>query len=206
MADVPEGFVAKVKEIVEDLKPTLDEFDTLLTKNPIIRERCRGVGVLTRERAISYGCSGPVARASGVDFDIRRHDPYSVYDRFQFDVPLGQVGDCYDRYLVRMEEMRQSARILEQAVAGFPEGPYRAKEKPNYKVPAGSYFACVETARGMHCTYMVSENTFKPYRIKSRSPGFSNLAAIHEMSVGGKIADLVAILSTLDLIIPDIDR
>jgi len=205
-ADVPENFLSRVKDIVEDMKFTLDEFDVLLSNNLIMRERTKGVGILSREKAVGYGCSGPVARASGVDFDVRRHQPYSVYDRFQFDSPLGKHGDCYDRYLVRMEEMRQSLRILEQAMASFPGGQYRSKEKASYKVAAGSYFAAVETARGMHATYMVSDNSFKPYRIKSRSPGFSNLSALNEMAAGGKIADLVAILSTLDLIIPDIDR
>ena len=205
-ADIPETFLPRVREIIEEMKFSLDEFDALLTNNLILRERCKGVGPLSRERAASYGCSGPVGRASGLDFDVRRDEPYSIYDRFEFEVPLGKNGDCYDRYVVRMEEMRQSLRILEQAAKAMPAGPYRAKEKPNYKVPAGSYYASVETARGLHCTYMVSENSFKPYRIKSRSPGFSNLAALNEMAAGGKIADLVAILSTLDLIIPDIDR
>jgi NADH:ubiquinone oxidoreductase subunit D len=205
-ADVPDGFIARVKTLLEEMKFSLDEFDELISKNVIIRERCFGVGSLPRERAISYGCSGPVGRASGIDFDVRRDDPYSIYDRFKFDVPLGRNGDCLDRYMVRMREMRESVRILEQAVASFPEGQYRSKEKPNYKVPAGSYFSAVETARGMFGTYLVSDNSFKPYRVKSRSPNFSNLSAINEMSQGGKIADLVAILSTLDLIIPDIDR
>lgn len=205
-ADVPEGFIPKVKAVLEDMKFTLDEFDELISKNAIIRERCQGVGKLARERAIAYGCSGPVARASGVDYDVRRDDPYSIYDRFAFEIPLGRNGDCLDRYLVRMREMRESVRILEQAAASFPEGQYRAKEKPNYKVPAGSYFSAVETARGLFGTYFVSDNSFKPYRVKSRSPNFSNLSALNEMAQGGKIADLVAILSTLDLIIPDIDR
>lgn len=205
-ADVPAGFIPRVREIIEDMKFNLHEFDTLLSKNPIIRERSYKVGCLSREKAVSYGCTGPVGRASGMDFDVRKHQPYSIYDRFQFDVPVGRNGDCYDRYMVRMEEMRQSIRILEQAADGFPEGQYRSKEKPAYKVPAGSYFASVETARGMNCTYMVSDNSFKPYRIKTRSPNFSNLSALNEMAAGGKIADLVTILSTLDIIVPDIDR
>ncbi len=205
-ADLPEGFIPKVQALLEELKFSFDEFEVLLTKNPIIRERTVGVGKMSRERAINYGCSGPVGRASGIDFDVRKQEPYSIYDRFEFEVPLRKNGDSYDRYFVRMEEMRQSVRILEQAIKGIPEGQYRSKEKAAYKVPAGSYFSSVETARGMFCTYMVSENSFKPYRIKSRSPGFSNLAAINEMAQGGKIADLVTILSTLDLIIPDIDR
>jgi len=141
-----------------------------------------------------------------VDFDVRKHDPYSIYDRFEFDVPLGKNGDCYDRYIVRIEEMRQSLRILEQAAKAFPEGAYRSKEKPNIRLPAGSHFASVETARGMNSTYIVSDGGAKPYRVKTRSPGYSNLSAMHEMARGCKIADVVAILSTLDLIIPDIDR
>jgi NADH-quinone oxidoreductase subunit D/NADH-quinone oxidoreductase subunit C/D len=171
-----------------------------------MRERTRGVGALPRERALSYGCTGPVARASGVDFDVRKHQPYSAYERFEFDVPLGKNGDCYDRYLVRIEEMRQSLRILEQAAATFPGGAYRTKEKTVIKPPAGSYFAGVETARGLFATYFVSDGSVKPYRVKSRSPNLSNLSALPEMAAGCKIADIVAILSTLDLIIPDIDR
>ncbi len=205
-ADLPEGFIGKVKTLCEEMKFSLDEFDVLVSQNPIIRERTVGVGLLSKERAISNGCTGPVARASGVNYDVRRNDGYSIYDRFQFDVPLGANGDSFDRYRVRMDEMRQSVRILEQAAAGIPEGQYRSKEKPNYKVPAGSYFAAVETARGLYGTYLVSDNSFKPYRVKSRSPGFSNLSAIDEITRGGKIADLVTVLSTLDLIIPDIDR
>ncbi len=205
-ADVPENFLARVREIIEAMKFSLDEFDTLVTRNPIMRERTVDVGVLTRAQALSFGCTGPVARASGVDFDVRKHDPYSLYDRFAFDAPLGTNGDCYDRYGVRIEEMRQSLRILEQAAASFPAGPFRAKEKPNLRLPAGSHYAAVETARGLYATYIVSDGGAKPYRIKSRSPGMSNLSALPVMAQGGKIADMVAILSTLDLIIPDIDR
>lgn len=205
-ADVPADFLPKVRDIIEAMKFSLHEFDTLLSHNPIIRERTRLVGCLSKEKALSYGCTGPVGRASGVNFDVRKNQPYSIYERFQFDIPLGGNGDCYDRYMVRMEEMRQSIRILEQAADTFPEGPYRSKEKPLYKVPAGSYFSSVETARGMQGTYMVSDNSVKPYRIKSRSPNFSNLSGINEMAAGGKIADLVTILSTLDIIVPDIDR
>ena len=171
-----------------------------------MRERTAGIGILTREQAINYGCTGPVARASGVNYDVRKNDPYSIYSRFDFNVPLGKTGDCFDRYQVRIDEMRESVKILEQAVKTFPEGPYRAKEKPNYKLPKGQYWAQVEAARGSFGTYIVSENTFKPYRIKSRSPNMSNLCAINEMAAGFKIADLVTIISTLDLVIPDIDR
>jgi NADH-quinone oxidoreductase subunit D len=205
-ADVPETFIPRVKEIIEGMKFSLDEFDTLVTRNPIMRERTLDVGPLTREQALSFGCTGPVGRASGIAFDTRKHDPYSIYDRFEFDIPVGENGDCYDRYCVRIEEMRQSLRILEQAIASFPAGPYRGKEKPTYKLPVGAYYSAVETARGMFGTYFVSDGGFKPYRVKSRSPNFSNLSAMPLMARGAKIADVVAILSTLDIIVPDIDR
>ena len=204
--DVSANFIPRVKDIIESMKFSLDEFNTLVSRNPIIRERTQGVGILTKEKALSYGCSGAVARASGVNYDVRKQDPYSIYPRFDFDIPMGKNGDCYDRYAVRMEEMRQSLRILEQAVNSFPEGQYRSKEKPVIKLPAGSYYEAVQTARGLGATYFVSDGGVKPYRVKSRSPGFSNLSALNEMAQGCKIADLVAILSTLDLIIPDIDR
>ena len=204
--DVPESFIPKVNEIVERTKKSLDEFDRLLTKNVILQERTRGVGLLSAETAVSYGCSGAVLRASGVSYDVRKNDPYSIYDRFDFDVPVGTTGDCYDRYYVRMQEMAQSVRILEQAAAQFPGGAWRSKEKALYKLPAGSWFQWVEAARGAFGTYVVSDGGNKPVRIKNRSPSFSNLSVINELSRGAKIADLVTILSTLDIVVPDIDR
>jgi len=204
--DVPDTFIPRVKGIIELLKRTMSEYDQLLTNNVIIQQRTKGVGILTKEQATAYGCSGPTARASGVDLDLRKKTPYSIYDRFDFDVPLGKTGDSFDRYQVRIDEMRQSLRILEQAAASFPEGPYRTKEKPNYKLPKGSYYGQVETPRGIYGCYMVAEGGQKPYRVKNRSPNFSNLSALSEMAKGLKVADLVTILSTLDLVIPDIDR
>jgi NADH-quinone oxidoreductase subunit D len=205
-ADVPDTFVPRVRKIIEMMKHSLDEFDRLLSGNIIMLERTRGVGIMSRELAIQYGCSGPTARASGVDYDVRRNDPYSIYDRFEFRVPLGAVGDCHDRYRVRMEEMAESVKILEQACATFPAGPYRSKEKPIIKLPAGAYFQWVESARGAYGTYIVSDGGTKPYRIKTRSPSFSNLSVIDEITRGVKIADLVTIMSTLDIVVPDIDR
>lgn len=205
-ADLPEDFIPKTKVVLEKLKKSFDEYDNLLTKNIIIHERTKGIGILTREKAINFGCSGPTARASGVDYDLRKNDPYSIYDRFDFKVPLGSTGDCYDRYQVRIDEMRESVKIIEQVIKDLPDGPYRSKEKPSYKLSKGSYYASVETARGIFGTYIVAEKGTKPWRIKNRSPGLSNLSAINEMAKGFKIADLVTILSTLDLVIPDIDR
>ncbi len=205
--DVPDTFIPRVKAVLEGMEKSLDEYADLVGGNMIIQERCQGIGVLTKEKAISYGCSGPVARAAGVDYDVRRDDPYGIYDRFDFDVPLGKNGDCYDRYTVRIEEMRQSMRILEQCIKEMPsEGPYRSKIKTVIKIPEGHSYANVETARGLFGTYIVSDNKPKPYRLKYRSPNFSNVNIIDEVAKGFKVADLVTVLATLDPVIPDIDR
>lgn len=204
--DVPDTFVPRIKAVLEGMKGSLEEYETLVGGNMIIQERCQGVGILTKEQALSFGCSGPIARASGVDYDVRRDDPYGIYDRFEFDVPTQQTGDCYDRYLVRIEEMRQSMRIIEQAIKELPEGPYRSKLKPVVKIPVGHSYANVETARGLFGVYIVSDNKTKPYRLKYRSPSFSNVNIIDTVSKGFKVADLVTILATLDPVIPDIDR
>ena len=205
-ADVPETFIPRVKKVIERMHVALDEYRTLLTDNIIFRERTRAIGILSREKALSYGCTGAVLRASGVCYDVRRHDPYSIYDRFDFDIPTGTVGGCFDRYSMKMAEMAQSLRILEQAVKDFPKGPYRSQEKAAYRLPVGNYYSQVETARGLLGTYIIAEGGTKPYRVKFRSPSFSNLSALSEMAVGHKIADLVTILATLDFVVPEIDR
>lgn len=205
-ADVTDTFIPRVKEVIEVMKKALDEYNTLLTGNIIFQERTKNIGILTKEVALSYGCSGAVLRGSGISYDVRKNDPYSIYDRFDFDVPVGSTGDCFDRYSLKMKEMAQSVRILEQAVTHFPEGPYRSKEKAVYKLPKGSYYSQVETARGLLGTYIVAEGGTKPYRVKFRSPSFSNLNILNELAVGHKIADVVTILATLDFVVPDLDR
>jgi NADH-quinone oxidoreductase subunit D len=205
-ADVPDGFIPRIKSLIPILRKQLDEYQTLLNKNIIFLERTKGIGILSPEKALSYGCTGPVLRGSGVNYDIRRNDPYSIYEQFDFDIPLGSTGDSYDRCQVRMEEMEQSLRILEQAVARFPGGPHRSQPKPNYKLPKGSYYNHVETPRGLLGVYIVSEGDAKPYRLKYRSPNFSNLSVLNELAAGHKVADLITVMSTLDLVIPDIDR
>ncbi len=205
-ADVTDDFIPRIKNVIEVMHKALDEYNTLLTGNIIFQERTKNIGILSKETALSYGCSGAVLRASGVSYDVRKNDPYSIYDRFNFDVPLGTRGDCFDRYCLKMEEMAQSVRILEQAVQTFPEGPYRSQQKAVYKLPKGSYYSQVETARGLLGTYIVAEGGPKPYRVKFRSPSFSNLNILNELAVGHKIADVVAILATLDFVVPDLDR
>lgn len=205
--DIPANFLPRVKKSMETIKRTMDEFDTLITGNVIIQERSRGIGILTKENALSYGCTGPTLRASGVSYDMRKDDPYSIYDRLDFKVPVYHNGDCFDRYLIRVDEMHQSIHIIEQCLAQIPsEGFYRSKEKASYRLPAGSYYAATETAKGIFGTYVVAEKGDKPWRIHSRSPNFANLSAINEMVKGHMIADVVAVITTLDVVIPDIDR
>jgi NADH:ubiquinone oxidoreductase subunit D len=205
-ADVPDTFIPRIQKVIEIMHVALDEYNTLLTGNIIFQERTRGIGILSKEKALSYGCTGPVLRASGVSYDVRCNDPYSIYERFDFDIPIGTVGCSFDRYWIRMEEMAQSVRILEQAVKDFPEGPYRSKAQAAYSLPQGSYYSQVETARGLLGTYIIAEGGAKPYRVKFRSPSFSNLSVLRDISVGHKIADMVTILATLDFVVPEIDR
>ncbi|MES2201998.1 MAG: NADH-quinone oxidoreductase subunit D, partial [candidate division FCPU426 bacterium] len=203
--DLPEDFGAKVKDICETLKKAIVEYEGLVTSNVIFQQRTKGIGVLTREKAISYGTGGPVLRGSGVNFDIRKNDTYSIYDRFQFDIPTGKIGDCWDRYMVRIEEMRQSVRIIEQALASIPGGEVMAPIK-GIRPPKGETYTRLETARGDMGVYLVSEGGTKPYRCKFRSACFSNLSAVAEISVGWKVADVVSILGSVDIVVPDVDR
>jgi NADH-quinone oxidoreductase subunit D/NADH-quinone oxidoreductase subunit C/D len=205
-ADVPDTFIPRVKNVISVLRNILDEYNNLLNRNIIFLERTKGIGILSPEKALSYGCTGGVLRGSGVNYDVRKNDPYSIYNQFDFDIPLGSTGDSYDRCQVRMEEMEQSLRILEQAVVRFPIGPYRSQPKQNYKLPKGSYYSQVETPRGLLGVYIVSDGGTTPYRLKYRSPNFSNLSVLNEIAAGHKVADLITIMSTLDLVIPDIDR
>jgi NADH-quinone oxidoreductase subunit D/NADH-quinone oxidoreductase subunit C/D len=206
MADIHPDFVRKVKAFIQLFNDHIDEYDELVTGNVIFQNRMKGVGYLSKEDAISYGCSGPVARASGVNCDIRKLYPYEVYGQVQFDEVLQTEGDSFARYLVRIAEMKQSIRIIEQLIDGIPEGDFQAKTKAVLKLPKGEFYTRVETARGELGVYIVSEGGTTPYRIKIRSPGFSNLSALGHMARGGKIGDLMATMGTLDLVIPDIDR
>lgn len=166
----------------------------------------KGVGILSKEDAVSYGCTGPVARGSGVNCDIRKIYPYEIYKQLQFDQVLETAGDCFARYSVRIREMKESIKIIEQLIDNIPEGEFQAKTKAVLKLPKGEFYTRVETARGELGVYIVSEGGTTPYRIKFRSPGFSNLSALEHMVKGNKLGDLMATMGTLDLVIPDIDR
>jgi NADH-quinone oxidoreductase subunit D/NADH-quinone oxidoreductase subunit C/D len=178
-----------------------------LTNNEIIRSRTEGVGVLTPEQAIGLTTAGPVLRASGVPYDIRRADPYSIYDRFEFDVAVRYHGDTYDRYLIRIDEVRQSLRILQQAVRDLPEGSIQ-EGKPQYqvRVPAGESYGRVEGPKGELGYYVVSTGKANPWRYHIRAPSFINLTAFETMCIGNKIADVVAILGSIDIVLGETDR
>lgn len=206
MFDLHPNFQKKVKAFITQFKKKVVEFDDLVTNNIIFQNRMKGIGVLSKEDAISYGCTGPVARASGVHCDIRKIYPYEIYDQLEFDEITESAGDSFARYMVRVREMHESAKIIEQLIDNIPEGDYQAKTKAVLKLPKGEFYSRVETARGELGVYIVSEGGTTPYRIKFRSPGFSNLSALDHIARGGKIGDLMATMGTLDLVIPDIDR
>jgi NADH-quinone oxidoreductase subunit D len=206
MADLHPNFQKRVKEFITLYKLKISEYDELITGNIIFQNRMKGVGYLSAEDAISYGCSGPTARGSGVISDIRKLYPYEVYNKLAFDEVLETEGDSFARYMVRMGEMNESIKIIEQLIDNIPEGDFQAKTKVVLKLPKGEFYSRVETARGELGVYIVSEGGSTPYRIKFRSPGFSNLSALDHMARGGKLGDLVATMGTLDLVIPDIDR
>jgi NADH-quinone oxidoreductase subunit D len=206
MYDIHPEFQTKVKAFVKQFKEKVTEYEDLVTGNVIFQSRTKGIGVLTAEDAISYGCTGPVARASGVRCDMRKIAPYDAYDRVEFDEVIETAGDSFARYLVRVKEMNQSIRIIEQLIDAIPEGDFVGKTKNVLKLNKGEYYQRVETARGELGVYIVSEGATTPHRIKFRSPGFSNLSVLDHIAKGSKIGDLMATMGTLDLVIPDIDR
>jgi NADH-quinone oxidoreductase subunit C/D len=206
--DLPEGVLEQVKKLVlERLPAKVDDLDAFLTNNEIIRARTIGVGVLTAEDAIAHSAVGPVLRASGVPYDVRRADPYGIYDRFEFDVAVRYHGDIYDRYLIRLDEIRQSLRILEQVVRDIPEGPIQ-EGKPQYqvRVPEGEAYGRVEGPKGELGFYVVSNGKPNPWRYHVRAPSFINLTPLGVMGKNYKIADVVTILGSIDIVLGETDR
>ncbi|HVN59516.1 MAG TPA: NADH-quinone oxidoreductase subunit D [Bacteroidales bacterium] len=206
MYDIHPNFQKRTREFIKYFRKVLPEYDSILTGNVIFRERTAGIGHLSLQDAISFGITGPTGRASGFSCDIRKHEPYSAYDRVKFNEVLYNEGDTYHRYLARVEEMRESMNIIDQLIDNIPEGPFAVKMKPVIKLPEGEYFQRVETARGELDVFIISDGNKNPYRIKFRSPNFVNLGVLNHVSRDFKIADLVAISGSLDLVIPDIDR
>jgi len=204
--DLPEGFGQKVLDFIKLFRQRIDEYNQLLTRNRIFRSRTRGIGVLPKETALAYGCSGPVIRGSGVPYDIRKVAPYEVYDRVEFEVPVFEQGDVWARYLVRMEEMRQSCRVIEQVIRDMPDGPVLTKLPKIFKPPAGIAYSRVESPRGELSFMMVSDGSPNPVRVHIRAPSFVNLSVLPRLLEGAKVADLVAILGSLDIVLGEIDR
>ena len=229
--DIPDTFEEPAREFVADFPQRVDEYETLLTDNIIWKKRTRNVGALSREDAVNYGVTGPVLRASGVYYDVRKAYPYSSYDEFDFEIPLGENSDVYDRYLVRLKEMRQSNRIIKQVLEKLPEGPVRAKAlsvvapdkedvqsdiaalirhfkimAEGFKVPRGEVYASVESPKGELGFYVISDGTNKPFRMRIRPPSFINLGALPKIIEGQMIADAVAAIGSIDIVLGEIDR
>lgn len=206
--DLPPGVEDKMRDLAfERLPRQIDELDRYLTENEVVRVRCEGVGVLTPEEAIAYSAVGPVLRASGVPYDVRKADPYGIYDRFDFEVAVRYHGDVYDRYLVRLDEIRQSIRILQQALDTLPEGKIMmGKPKYSIRVPAGEAYGRVEAPKGELGFYVVSDGSANPWRYHVRAPSFINLTALSKMCEGDKVADAVIILGSIDIVLGETDR
>ena len=208
--DVPEDFVADVRRLLPLLRQGLEDCHNLLTWNEVFIARTRDVGVISGEEAVNWGLSGPVLRASGVPYDLRRAEPYSFYPELEFDIPIGTRGDTYDRYWVRMEEIEQSLRIIEQALERLEPGPYIAAGLPKFprilRPPAGEVYVRTENPRGEFGVYLVSTGGEMPYRLKIRAPSFCNLMALPRLLEGAYLADAVMILGSIDIILGEVDR
>ncbi len=209
--DAPEGWLQKVADFCDYFEPVIKEYNDILSYNKIFIERTANVGVIPADVAINYGVSGPSLRGSGVNFDLRKDDPYSIYDRFDFNVCIGEgkmgtVGDTWDRYWVRVIEMYESVKIIRQALEKIPEGDARETVPRNIKVPAGDYYMRTETPRGELGYYIISNGAKNPVRVKVRSPAFCNLSVLPAISPGTMIADMVAIIGSLDIVLGEVDR
>ncbi|MBI3998922.1 MAG: NADH-quinone oxidoreductase subunit D [Armatimonadetes bacterium] len=229
--DLPEGFEARVRRLVDGLAARVDEYETLLTDNLIWRKRTEGIAVLSAEDALRYGCTGPILRGSGVNYDVRKAFPYSGYEQFEFDVPLGTRGDAFDRYLIRMEEMRQSRRIILQALDLLPGGPVLVDDRKialppraelvrsmeavihqfklvseGIRPPVGEVYVAVESPRGEKGYYVVSDGSNRPARVRVRSASFNNLQALPVMLYRCYVADCVVAIASIDIVLGDVDR
>ena len=206
--DLNDEMLAMARKIVAEFPKFLDEFEKLMTTNEVVLARCQRVGILPKELAIAGSISGPVARASGVEYDIRKVDKYGVYGQLEFGVPVGAVGDVYDRYYIRVLEMRESVKILQQVLRDIPAGPVQAVEVKlrGFKIPAGDGYGRVEGPKGELGFYLVSEGGPKPYRYHIRPPSFINLTVLEDMCVGHKVADAIIILGSIDIVLGEVDR
>jgi len=206
--DLPAGWLEQAKQVVAAFPRFLDEYETLLVSNEIIMARTQGVGVLSRELAINAGITGPVLRACGVNYDLRKVDKYGIYDRFSFRIPLGDHGDVYDRYMLRLLEMRESIKILEQAMRDLPEGPFTDPKTKvrNFRPKPGEAYGRIEAPKGELGFYLISDGTPNPYRYRVRPPSLINLTVLEDMCLGRNVADVVIILGSIDIVMGEVDR
>jgi NADH:ubiquinone oxidoreductase subunit D len=204
--DIPDDGIEAIRNFVEIMPAKIDEYERLLTNNEIFLARTRNVGILPPELAIAYSATGPVLRASGVQYDVRRVEPYSIYDRFDFEIPVRYNGDCYDRYMVRIAEMRQSVRIVEQALRDLPGGEIKAKLPRLFRPARGSAYARTESPKGELGFYVVADGKVEPYRVHIRPPSFINLTPLGPLLIGHRVADVVVILGSIDIVMGEVDR
>ena len=229
--DIPKGLTDDIISFIEQFPSKVDDMEGMLTENRIFKQRSVDIGIATKEQALDWGFSGPMLRASGVTWDLRKHQPYDVYDKMDFEIPVGEYGDCYDRYLVRVEEMRQSVKIIKQSIEQLPEGeiktsdqkispPSREEMKTSmealirhfklysegYHVPKGECYSPVEAPKGEFGVYIVADGTNKPYRCRIRAPGFAHLQALEALSKGHMLADIPSILGSMDIVFGEVDR
>ncbi|WP_265036355.1 NADH-quinone oxidoreductase subunit D [Wolbachia endosymbiont (group A) of Anomoia purmunda] len=230
-ADVPEGLIEDIAKFIEQFPKYIDDVDELLTENRIWKQRTVGISETSIKQALDWGFSGPMLRAAGLAWDLRKSQPYEIYDQLDFDIPIGQNGDCYDRYLVRMAEIRQSISLVKQCIEKMPEGPIKTEDRKispppraemkksmealihhfklyseGYHVPEGEAYAVVEAPKGEFGVYIVSDGTNRPYRCRIRAPGFAHLQALDFMAKGHMLADVAAIIGSLDIVFGEIDR
>ena len=229
--ELPPDFNEKVEKVLKRMPDALVDYERLLTDNRIFRNRTIDVGKISADDAINYGLTGPSLRGSGVNYDVRKANPYSGYEQFEFDIPLGANGDVYDRYIIRLEEMRQSLRIIRQALDGMPEGPFRARVPgvvlppkedvmfkmeslifhfkiitEGFKPPKGAVYQAIEAPKGELGYYISSDGTNKPHRMRVRPPSFVNLSALPKMVEGGLVADVIAAIGSIDIVLGEVDR
>ncbi|MBS9531835.1 MULTISPECIES: NADH-quinone oxidoreductase subunit D [unclassified Wolbachia] len=230
-ADIPEGLIEDIAKFIEQFPKYIDDVDELLTENRIWKQRTVGISEISIKQALDWGFSGPMLRAAGLAWDLRKSQPYEIYDQLDFDIPIGQNGDCYDRYLVRMAEIRQSISLVKQCIEKIPKGPIKTEDRKispppraemkesmeamihhfklyseGYSVPEGEAYVAVEAPKGEFGVYIVSDGTNRPYRCRIRAPGFAHLQALDFMAKGHMLADIAAIIGSLDIVFGEIDR
>ena len=203
--DIPAEMIPAIKEFIPNFKKRLRDYDGLVTKNVIFKNRTEGIGVISKEKALAYGITGPSLRAAGVSYDLRRHEPYSIYPQLDFNIPTRTESDVYSRYWIRMKEMEESLKIIAQVIDRIPTGDFTLGKLPK-NVPKGEYYSAIESPRGSFGIYLVSDGTLNPYRMKLRTPSFSNLNSLVEMLPGCFVSDMIAVLGSIDIVLPEIDR